>query len=456
VIRKEYIVSQKSSGEIKQPSLFASGFALAAPIGLLFTILIYLMLVLIYMALQNMQVNSNAFEYIHALFIQRGPIPYILSYGFFMGLAFLIIRLPWIFREKPQIVKIWHDCEKVQVLDDAALKELWEHVRPLEQKGMLIASRIKKVLERTRTAVDGAEMDSGLHQISEFEREQVNGSHTTVRYLVWLIPTLGFIGTVLGISQAVYGFSSVIGESSEFSQVSKNLVEICRDLGVAFETTLLALVFSAILAAVMAAIDQAESNLFSRLDDLCASVLRPRLSMIINQRTRQQDADSFTGATHKSELASSHPALPIGPSGSTGTTILLQVDEDNRVNLTEASKQTIHAALDSLAKDGHTMAAALSHGGSAARLHQFLEGNLLRMESIHNWIQNDSIRRGDLEELRRSFYETSRVLAALVKSLGQQSVQTKATLDQTTQLLANLQDAGVKAHISISSSVTPQ
>ena len=63
-----------------------------------------------------------------------------------------------------------------------------------------------------------------------------------VRYISWLIPTLGFIGTVVGISDAL-SFAGIPGmaASDDF------LPQLTSALAVAFNTTLVALVMSAVL-----------------------------------------------------------------------------------------------------------------------------------------------------------------------------------------------------------------
>ncbi len=66
------------------------------------------------------------------------------------------------------------------------------------------------------------------------------------RYLVWAIPILGFIGTVLGISLAAQGMGSMLTSASqEYSEV---LTKALEPLGIAFDTTLIALSLSLVLA----------------------------------------------------------------------------------------------------------------------------------------------------------------------------------------------------------------
>lgn len=66
-------------------------------------------------------------------------------------------------------------------------------------------------------------------------------AYSLVRYLSWLIPTLGFMGTVYGIALAV----NVVGQSNP--QDPALLSNVAGSLAIAFNTTLLALIQSAIL-----------------------------------------------------------------------------------------------------------------------------------------------------------------------------------------------------------------
>jgi len=66
-------------------------------------------------------------------------------------------------------------------------------------------------------------------------------AYSFVRYLSWLIPTLGFMGTVYGISLAVAGLAIADVQDPNL------LKEIAGSLALAFNTTLLALVQAAVL-----------------------------------------------------------------------------------------------------------------------------------------------------------------------------------------------------------------
>ena len=63
-----------------------------------------------------------------------------------------------------------------------------------------------------------------------------------VRYIAWAIPSIGFIGTVRGIGEA-------LGQA--YQAVEGNIVGVTTSLGVAFNSTFTALVISIIIMFLM-------------------------------------------------------------------------------------------------------------------------------------------------------------------------------------------------------------
>jgi len=80
-------------------------------------------------------------------------------------------------------------------------------------------------------------------------------AYQTMRFLVWVIPTTGFIGTVVGISIALEGMQDP--KNIEFEKVTSGLA-------VAFYTTILALVLSAILVLLQNVVQRREETALNR------------------------------------------------------------------------------------------------------------------------------------------------------------------------------------------------
>ena len=79
---------------------------------------------------------------------------------------------------------------------------------------------------------------SVLNSSIELIGHRLDLRYNPIRYLAWLIPTIGFIGTVVGIALALH----------DMDPVAPDLEKVTQNLGMAFYTTIIALCWSAILA----------------------------------------------------------------------------------------------------------------------------------------------------------------------------------------------------------------
>lgn len=82
---------------------------------------------------------------------------------------------------------------------------------------------------------------SVLNSSLELIAHRVDLRYALARYIVWVIPTIGFIGTVIGIAFAM----------EQINPEQVDLKALTSSLGVAFYTTLVALVQSAVLVLVL-------------------------------------------------------------------------------------------------------------------------------------------------------------------------------------------------------------
>ncbi len=117
--------------------------------------------------------------------------------------------------------------------------------------------------ERTR-----ALLDSSLNLM----QHQVDSRYAVLRYLVWVIPTIGFIGTVVGIAAAL----GRAGAAENFQDPAL-LAALTRDLGVAFNTTMLALIQSAILVLGQTQAQAREEGALNQAGQYCLDNLINRL-----------------------------------------------------------------------------------------------------------------------------------------------------------------------------------
>ena len=103
-------------------------------------------------------------------------------------------------------------------------------------------------------------------------QHEVDTRYSTLRYLVWVIPTIGFIGTVVGISAAL----NQAGAADDYQDPAL-LGELTRSLGVAFYTTMLALIQSAVLVLAQNVAQAREEGALNRAGQYCIDNLINRL-----------------------------------------------------------------------------------------------------------------------------------------------------------------------------------
>jgi len=108
---------------------------------------------------------------------------------------------------------------------------------------------------------------SVLNSSLELIAHRVELRYSMLRYIVWAIPTIGFIGTVLGIARTLL---SVNADNPDLGQ-------LFGQLGLAFNTTLVALILSGILVFFLHVVQEKEEKSVNQAGDYCLRNLINRL-----------------------------------------------------------------------------------------------------------------------------------------------------------------------------------
>lgn len=109
---------------------------------------------------------------------------------------------------------------------------------PEMQREYLLPRALLAGLHRFQTTRNIQDVANTVKDVCETESERLETELTIVRYIAWAIPSIGFIGTVRGIGQAL---------SQAYQAVSGDIVGVTVSLGVAFNSTFVALVVSILL-----------------------------------------------------------------------------------------------------------------------------------------------------------------------------------------------------------------
>jgi hypothetical protein len=157
---------------------------------------------------------------------------------------------------------------------DRVIDAIWDTSRRL--RDTLLGPRICRALEHFLASRDIKEVGDVLREESDADFALMESSYTPVKVSLWTIPILGFIGTVMGVSDAVGGFGDFLTGAKELDQIKTALSEVTRGLSVAFDTTYVALILSVILMLIMSAVEKLERDQLYALEDYGQNrVVRP-------------------------------------------------------------------------------------------------------------------------------------------------------------------------------------
>ena len=146
--------------------------------------------------------------------------------------------------------------------------------------GFIALNRIQKTLANLKNIGRVSDVSSVLNDLALADEKYIEGTYTLPKGLIWAIPVTGFIGTVLGLSDAVGGFGKVITGGAGLEVLKQSLGGVTSGLAVAFETTLIALVAALLLQLLMTLVMQKEEDLMDECANYCYQNIVSKLKMI--------------------------------------------------------------------------------------------------------------------------------------------------------------------------------
>jgi chemotaxis protein MotA len=187
--------------------------------------------------------NKQSFPSVHRIlillggdFVNGGYIQTLTYLAFFWAWFEVRDKLKVISRERGAFVmNLIPTSEKIVFMptDINALK--FKLIEFEKREKYILSDLLKKACTKFHTTQSLSELIDIVSIQVEVSQEKSEGDQSVIRYLAWVIPSLGFIGTVIGISQSL-----VYANSGDMEKITSLL-------GVAFDTTLVALVLSVLL-----------------------------------------------------------------------------------------------------------------------------------------------------------------------------------------------------------------
>ena len=201
-------------------------------------------------------------------------VEYVETAMFFVGLASLILKAIDVMRQSGSLSQIALPPAAAAPLppsEAGALITALDEV-PEQQRDDYLPRRLREALQSVRFAGSADKLGDELKYLSEADASRSYSSYAMLRIIIWAIPILGFLGTVIGITMAIASLNPQALEDS--------LPTVTGGLGVAFDTTALALGLSMVLMFTQFFVDRMEGKLLSAVDSRAAEELGGRFEQI--------------------------------------------------------------------------------------------------------------------------------------------------------------------------------
>jgi biopolymer transport protein ExbB/TolQ len=246
--------------------------------------------------------------YFGELFGERGKVPYFISFLSLWAVVVLLMKYRLVLRQREALqldLLPRRIGERITPGNAAAFVAHLDEL-PGSTSGNALVGRIRRALEHFEARRDGREVVDQLASQAQTDADAVESSYTMVRVFIWAVPILGFIGTVIGIGAAVGGFSDSVGAAVDLDVMKDSIGTVTSGLGVAFDTTLLALVMSILIMFPASTLQKSEEEFLAAVDDYCDENLVRRLDDgLRDERPEErviQEAIANEMASHHAEL----------------------------------------------------------------------------------------------------------------------------------------------------------
>jgi biopolymer transport protein ExbB/TolQ len=129
--------------------------------------------------------------------------------------------------------------------------------------------RLKGIGRFVKERVSSSGLGDQLKFLSETAADALHDSHSLLQTIIWAIPIMGFLGTVLGITLAIANVTP--------DKLDTSLPEVTGGLAVAFDTTAIALLFSLALVFGSLFVKRNEDAILSMAEESAQGLCGPML-----------------------------------------------------------------------------------------------------------------------------------------------------------------------------------
>jgi len=297
-------------------------------------------------------------------------------------------------------------------------------------------------------------VEDELKYLAEMDIERQQQRYSLSRILIWATPMLGFLGTVLGISQALGGIS--VGPENDFQQMMGGLQ---GSLYIAFDTTALALSLSMVLMFCQFLVDRFEVQLLELVDQKARREIARQFDLSVGAGTNGLGATGLQVLEATRDVVRNQTEIwrnSIKAAENAWSSSLTQTSEVVRENLSAALDENVSNLAHYLGESIEKADLSIAHRweqwqtllSSNARLMKDHQESLLsqtdKIQSVVQTLDDTTSFKEALKHQYDSIEATTRmhdVLAQVAKEVSVQSEQLQQQGNQQSASLKTSSDA---------------
>ena len=206
-----------------------------------------------------------------------GPwVEYVEVAMFFVGLAALVIKGAEVRSQRRDVDGEWLEPIPEGGQNPADAQTLVASLVEADGEGdrdqsSYLVRRLREAIDLVVRTGSADTLEDHLKYLSDLDAARAAQSYGLVRFVIWAIPIMGFLGTVIGITDAIACLSP--------SQLD-NMTGVVSGLGTAFDTTAIALGLSMVLMLLQFIVDRSEQGLLGEVDEAAWSALAGRFQSL--------------------------------------------------------------------------------------------------------------------------------------------------------------------------------
>ncbi len=228
-------------------------------------------------------------SYFRSMILERGPTQYACVFLGTWATIILIVK-----RRKLRIQRLALETSVVPndhsfVLSSQTADLVSHRIHEIAEdpERFIVFNRILIAISSLKNLGRVSDADEILNSIADQDSSSHETSFAILNGFLWAIPVLGFIGTVLGLSQSMASFSSLLENETEVSAIVSSLREVTGGLSIAFETTLLALVIALVIQLWMTAQKKAEEEFLDDCQAFCLRQITSKIKILPFEQARE-------------------------------------------------------------------------------------------------------------------------------------------------------------------------